>query len=58
MRYQFRIQHRPGKWHRGSDAMSMYPAAVVKAIFDDLSEEDVLQVEDIESNVCSVTLLP
>ena len=59
LRYLFRIQHRSGKWHRGSDAMSRYPAAVVKAIFDvcldDPSEEDVVQVEDIESSVFSVT---
>ena len=59
LRYWFRIQHRSGKWHHGSDAILRYPAAVVKAIFDvciaDPSEEDVLQVEDIESSVCSVT---
>ena len=27
--YQFTIQHNPGKWHRGPDAMSRNPAATV-----------------------------
>ena len=32
--YRFTIQHCPGKWHRGSDAMSRNAIAAVKAIFE------------------------
>ena len=34
LQYRFTIQHHQGKWHRGSDAMSRPPAAVVKAVYD------------------------
>ena len=34
LQYRFTIQHCPGRWHRGSDAMSRNIAAASKAIFD------------------------
>ena len=34
LQYWFTIQHCPGRWHRGSDAMSRNIAAASKAIFD------------------------
>ena len=33
--YQFTIQHNPGKWHRGPDAMSRNPTATVSAVTED-----------------------
>ena len=51
LRYRFTIQHRQGKWHRGSDAMSRNPATAVKTVIDvcfsspspsDLQESDRL----------------
>ena len=50
--YRFRIQHRQGKWHRGSDAMSRHPATAVRAVMQvclsppsssDLSEADCVE---------------
>ena len=34
LQYRFSIQHCPGKWHRGSDAMSRNISGVAKALFD------------------------
>ena len=34
IQYQFTIQHYPGRWHRGSDAMSHNITTASKAIFD------------------------
>ena len=32
LRYRFRIQHRQGNWHRGSDAVCRNPATAVRAV--------------------------
>ena len=50
--YRFTIQHCPGKWHRGSDAMSRNAIAAVKAIFEvcrlQPSDEDHVMSLDVE----------
>ena len=57
LQYRFTIQHRQGKWHRGSDAMSHHPAAVVKAVYDVCPTEVELQEADaVEDAVRSVTM--
>ena len=52
--YRFTIQHCPGKWHRGSDAMSRNAIAAVKAIFETcrLQPSDEDRVMSIEVETC------
>ena len=42
LRYRFKMQYCPGKWHKGSDAMSRYPAtaAEILGIFRDRNAND------------------
>ena len=60
LQYRFTIQHRQGKWHRGSDAMSRHPAAVVKAVYDVCcvcpTEVELQEADAVEDAVRSVTI--
>lgn len=59
LRYRFKIQHSPGKWHRGSDAMSRNPEGLVKAIIEETrsppSMIDAAEVDEVEAYVNAVT---
>ena len=47
--YQFTIQHNPGKWHRGPDAMSRNPTATVSAVTEDkLPSLEAIRENEIE----------
>ena len=58
LRYRFTIQHNPGKWHRGSDAMSRNPG-LIKAIMDEVrstpSPVEAAEVEEVEAYVSAIT---
>ena len=60
LQYRFTIQHSQGKWHRGSDAMSRHPAAVVKAVNDVCcvcpTEVELQEADAVEDAVRSVTM--
>ena len=60
LQYRFIIQHRQGKLHRGSDAMSRHPAAVVKAVYDVCcvcpTEVELQEADAVEDTVRSVTM--
>ena len=59
-RYRFCIQHRQGKLHRGSDAMSRNPATAVRAVMQvclsPASSSDLSNVECVKSYVRSSTV--
>ena len=64
LRYRFTIQHCPGKWHRGPDAVSCHPVAMVQALLDVFpakpSQSDILEsnnikdltVDSLDGNIC------
>ena len=58
--YRFRIQHRQGKWHRGSDAMSRNPATAVRAVMQVClsppTSGDLSEADNVESYVRSSTV--
>ena len=60
LRYRFTIQHCPGKWYRGPDAVSRHPLAVVPALLNVFptkpSQSDILESNDI-SNITEPTAL-
>ena len=49
--FRFNIEHCPGKWHRGADALSRYPSAAINHIFHCNEAPDELEADDIESEV-------
>ena len=53
MAYRFSIQHCPGKWHRGSDAMSRNISAATKAIFEVCAVHPTIKEEEISVEVQS-----
>ena len=61
LRYQFSIQHCPGKWHRGPDALSRKPvatteAAIISCIRESASIQDSENTDQRESMMCSVNI--
>lgn len=58
--YRFTVQHCPGRWHRGSDAMSRNIPSAVKAIFEvcaltpSAGDEDV--TNEVEAFVSAVSM--
>ena len=64
LRYQLAIQHCPGKWHIGSDAVSCHPVAIVQALLnmfpENPSQSDVQEsnnisdiiVNNLDGNIC------
>ena len=59
LRYRFSIQHNPGKWHRGSDAVSRGPVEHVRAFFECIREEPMLSdryfCDEIEASILAIT---
>ena len=59
LRYKFTIQHCPGKWHRGPDALSRYPTEVVACI---TNENHICNVnranpdDEMQADLCEDTL--
>lgn len=60
LRYRYKIQHNPGKWHRASDAVSRNPVETIKAIFEvikaDPSEMELAFIEEMEASVEAVSV--
>ena len=60
LRYNFKIQHCPGKWQKGADAVSRSPSstklAFINAFFTSSSSSEITDTEDIEALVQSVTI--
>ena len=60
LRYRFTIQHNPGKWHRGSDAVSRGPVEEVRAFFACIRDREQTfsaisyLTDEIEATVLSV----
>ena len=53
LRYQFTMQHCPGKWHRGSDAVSRNPVAMVQALLTTLPMEPSPTDIDKSTEICA-----
>ena len=56
LRYNFKIQHCPGKWQKGADAVSRNPTALVQAFHTAPSQSEISDAESMEALVESVTL--
>ena len=61
LRYRFTIQHCPGKWHRGPDAVSRHPVAMVQALLDIFpakpSQSDITESNNISDITESTALM-
>ena len=60
LRYRYKIQHNPGKWHRASDAVSRNPVEAIRAVFEVVrahpSEMELSFIEETEASVAAVAV--
>lgn len=60
LRYRYKIQYNPGKWHRASDAVSRSPVDAIRAIFELIreapSESELAFIEETEASVNAVAM--
>ena len=61
LRYRFTIRHCPGKWHRGSDAVSRCPVTMVQALLNVFppspSQSDIQESNNISDEIKSTALI-
>ena len=55
LRYQFKIQHCPGKWHRGPDALSPYPTSLPGSKNNTPTIQDSVDLCNVEEHVFAIS---